>query len=76
MKIDISPKDMWYLRDAIHHAVWLADNPPEDTSHPASGTSNPELSEKSRVLRKFNRKLNRALKKAYGHDCSGAYYYY
>lgn len=70
MKIDISPKDMWYLRDAIHHAVWLAEN------LPTRGNISPHNMRKANVFRKFNRKLNLAIKRAYGYDCSGSLYYH
>ena len=59
MKLDISKGDLWYIRYMINMAV----HDMETCPNPAAYDGMPQ------VGRKLNRKLNKALKKCYGHDC-------
>ena len=56
MKIDIAKEDLWWIRNTLSEAVWQMENCP----NPAAYSKGPA------VCRKMNRKLNAALKKAYG----------
>lgn len=71
MKIDINKKDLWDLRDIIRrerdrvHVMYVR----EDRNACAL-----EFKQREDVANKVIRKLNTALKKAYGHDCLGEAY--
>lgn len=65
MKIDINKDDLWIIRDAINDVIYRRENCP----HP------PAWGNTTLILRKLNRKLNRALKKVYSHDCNGESYF-
>ena len=58
MKIDIAKDDLWWIRDALSRAIYQMENCP----NPSAWGKSPD------ICRKFNRKLNRAMKKAFGHD--------
>lgn len=59
MKIDIAKKDLWCVRYIVHMMV-----------RNMEGCPNPSAYDRlPQVGRKLNRKINKALKKCYGHDC-------
>ncbi len=65
MTIDIAKGELQTIRDVVHVAIYRMEHAPCPS---ASGDS-------PTIMRKLNRKLNRALKAAYGHDCCGDRYY-
>lgn len=56
MKIDIAKEDLWWIRNTLSEAIWRMENCPNPSAH----------SKAPIICRKINRKLNSALKKAYG----------
>jgi len=64
MNIDISKKDLWDLREALY----LAYEHMMSTPNPIAFADTP------RTTQKIIQKVNKALKKVHGHDCSGFYY--
>ena len=64
MKIDIAKDELQAIRDGINDSIYRLEHAPH-----------PEVGSRPAIMRKFNRKLNAALKKAYGHDCCGNRYY-
>lgn len=57
MKIDIHKKDLWWLREALNKSIDYMESQP----NPSAFARTPE------VARKVNRKVTRAIKKAFGH---------
>lgn len=72
MKVEIAKVDLMMLRREVHERYLYY------LSTPAAKSEEPEVRQavesQIRILAKLVRKLNRACKKAYGHDC-GAYCY-
>ena len=64
MKIDIATGELQAVRGVVNDAIYRLEHAPH-----------PEVGSRSAILRKLNRKLNRALKAAFGHDCCGDRYY-
>ncbi len=58
MKIEIAKEDIWWLRHTLDHAIQYMESQP----NPAAFARCPA------VARKTIRKLNKAAKKAFGHD--------
>ena len=58
MKIDVAKDDLWWVRNVLSEAIWQMEHCPNPSSH----------SKGPAVCRKMNRKLSRAMKKAFGHD--------
>ena len=65
MKIDIAKGDLQDIRAVVDDAIYQMEH-----NHIPSAFGN-----RPTTMRKFIRHLNRALKKAYGHDCYGDQYY-
>lgn len=64
MKIDIAKEDLWWIRNVVSNAIYQMENCPNPAAH----------SRAPQICRKLNRKLNRAIKKAYGHDMMASNY--
>lgn len=66
MKIDIAKEDLWWLRDILSKAI----DDMEMCPNPSAYGKSPS------IARKINRKLNVAIKKAFGHDMHAEWYNY
>ena len=64
MKIDIAKDELQVIRDVVDNSIYLREHVPFPGVY---GNT-------AQILRKLNRKLNKALKQAYGHDCDGSHY--
>ena len=64
MKIDIAKDDLWWIRDILSKAVESMESRPNPPSHGKA----------PQIARKVIRKLNKAMKKSFGHDCYSEWY--
>jgi cob(I)alamin adenosyltransferase len=72
MKIDIAKSELQPLRREVHNRLFeLRQTPAAKSDDPAWRAV---VSNEIAILEKFIRKLNQALKAAYGHDCGGQFY--